>query len=74
MYQRISCCRAADNLKVGSMKYSATPREWEQYFTRFQGDWNAAYVADEEVDSTSLYIAAAVIVFPLIFAAYLIFR
>lgn len=56
------------------MNYSATPQEWEQYFTRFQGDWNTAYVADGEDDKTSIYIAAAVIVMPLIFAAYLIFR
>lgn len=56
------------------MSYGASSQEWEQYFTRFQGEWNAGYVETEEPDKFSTFIAAAVIVAPLLFAAYLIFR
>lgn len=70
----VSTCRAAENLKTKTMTYSASSQEWEQYFTRFPGEWNSGYVNTDEPDSSSLYIAAAVIIAPLLFAAYLIFR
>ena len=73
-----ACCRmifgfrAMDNLKAHTMSYSVTKGAYDKYFNSLSGDWNAAYVSNEE-DTTELnkviILASAVMLSPLVFLA-----
>lgn len=73
-----SCCRmifgfrAMDNLKAHTISYSVTKGAYDKYFNSLSGDWNAAYVSNDE-DTTELnkvlIIASALMLSPLLFLA-----
>lgn len=64
--------RAMDNLKAHTMSYSVTKGAYDKYFNSLSGDWNAAYVSNDD-DSTELtkviILASAVMLLPLVFLA-----
>lgn len=64
--------RAMDNLKAHTMSYSVTKGAYDKYFNSLSGDWNAAYVSNDD-DSTELtkviILASAVMLLPLFFLA-----
>lgn len=64
--------RAMDNLKAHTISYSVTKGAYDKYFNSLSGDWNAAYVSNDE-DSTELtkviILASAVMLLPLVFLA-----
>jgi len=64
--------RAMDNLKAHTISYSVTKGAYDKYFNTLSGDWNAAYVSNDE-DSTELtkaiLLASAVMLLPLVFLA-----
>ena len=68
--------RAMDNLKAHTISYSVTKGAYDKYFNSLSGDWNAAYVSNDE-DSTELtkviMFASAVMLLPLVFLAFKIF-
>lgn len=65
--------RAMDNLKAHTISYSVTKGAYDKYFNSLSGDWNAAYVASNDEDSTELtkviIIASMVMLAPLVFLA-----
>lgn len=64
--------RAMDNLKAHTISYSVTKGAYDKYFNSLSGDWNAAYVSNDE-DTTELnkviILASAVMLSPLVFLA-----
>lgn len=73
-------CRAADNLKASTMSYAVGAKgnqDWDKYFTKLSGQWSSGYVkpSDEEEDQTiSIVLAAAVVLLPLILVSLVVFR
>lgn len=72
------CCRmifgfrAMDNLKAHTISYSVTKGAYDKYFNSLSGDWNAAYVSNDEDTTESnkvIIMAAAVMLSPLVFLA-----
>ena len=73
-----ACCRmifgfrAMDNLKAHTISYSVTKGAYDKYFNSLSGDWNAAYVSNDE-DTTELnkviFLASAVMLLTLVFLA-----
>lgn len=65
--------RAMDNLKAHTISYGVTKGAYDKYFNSLSGDWNAAYVASNDEDSTELtkviIIASMVMLAPLVFLA-----
>ncbi len=64
--------RAMDNLKAHTISYSVTKGAYDKYFNSLSGDWNAAYVSNDE-DTTELnkvvILASAVMLLPIVLLA-----
>eukprot|EP01024_Parvocaulis_polyphysoides_P055143 TRINITY_DN561_c0_g1_i1.p2 TRINITY_DN561_c0_g1~~TRINITY_DN561_c0_g1_i1.p2 ORF type:complete len:157 (-),score=21.05 TRINITY_DN561_c0_g1_i1:227-697(-) len=68
---------AMENLKVYSMSYSIQKGAYDQYFSRFTGQWNNVYyssVGEEENNVVTTIFATAVMLLPVLLVAVLVFR